>query len=100
VVIDTAIRELDAQKDKEKEKGGGRSELRTTEQPDKPARGVSRRDFLKHSSLATAAAAAAVSFPHVLQAQNKQAINAVIIGIGGRGGGAGPSRWWSPAARR
>ena len=53
------------------------------------AAGVSRRDFLRHSSLATAAAAAAVSFPHVLQAQNKQAINAVIIGIGGRGGGAG-----------
>jgi predicted dehydrogenase len=56
-------------------------------QPNTPA--VSRREFLKQSSLAAAAAAATVSFPHVLRAQAKPALNAVIIGIGGRGGGAG-----------
>ena len=50
---------------------------------------VTRRDFLKKSSLATATAAAAVSFPTILHAQNKQTINAIIIGIGGRGGQAG-----------
>lgn len=47
---------------------------------------VSRRHFLKNSSIA--AAAAAVSFPSVL-AQAKKPMNAVILGIGGRGGGAG-----------
>jgi predicted dehydrogenase len=56
-------------------------------QPNTPA--VSRREFLKQSSLAAAAAAATVSFPHVLRAQAKPTLNAVIIGIGGRGGGAG-----------
>src|SRR6266496_268341 len=50
---------------------------------------VSRRQFLKHSSLATAGAVAAVNFPAVLHAQAKQPINAVIIGLGGRGSGAG-----------
>lgn len=50
---------------------------------------VSRRQFLKSSTLATATAAAAVSFPAILHAQNKQAFNAVIIGVGGRGAGAG-----------
>jgi len=50
---------------------------------------VSRRQFLKRSSVLTASAAAAVSFPNILHAQNKQAINAIIIGVGGRGGGAG-----------
>jgi predicted dehydrogenase len=50
---------------------------------------VTRRDFLKQSSLAVAGAAAAVQFPAVLQAQAKQPMNAVIIGLGGRGGGAG-----------
>ncbi|MGA4643449.1 Gfo/Idh/MocA family protein [Limisphaera sp. 4302-co] len=56
-------------------------------QPNHPA--LTRRDFLKHTSLAAATAAAAVSFPHVLRAQAKPTLNAVIIGIGGRGGGAG-----------
>jgi predicted dehydrogenase len=50
---------------------------------------VSRRDFLRTSSLAAATAAAAVNFPSILQAQAKPAFNAVILGIGGRGGGAG-----------
>src|SRR5262249_46604612 len=50
---------------------------------------VSRRQFIKSSSLVAASAAAAVSFPSVLRAQSKQPINAVIIGVGGRGGGAG-----------
>lgn len=54
-----------------------------------PSAAVSRRDFLRTSSLVAASAAAAVSFPSVLHAQGKQPINAVIIGIGGRGGGAG-----------
>src|SRR5215475_11855607 len=50
---------------------------------------VSRRQFIKSSSLAAATAAAAVSFPSVLRAETTKPINAVIIGIGGRGGGAG-----------
>src|SRR5712671_4387809 len=50
---------------------------------------VSRRQFIKSSSLAAASAAAVVNFPSILHAQAKQPINAVIIGIGGRGGGAG-----------
>ncbi len=50
---------------------------------------VSRRDFLRTSSLVAASAAAVASFPSVLRAQGKAPINAVIIGIGGRGGGAG-----------
>ena len=50
---------------------------------------VSRRQFLKHSSLLAATAAAAASFPAVLRGQNSQSINAVVIGLGGRGGGAG-----------
>jgi len=58
------------------------------DQPTTPS-AVSRRDFLRTSSLVAASAAAAVSFPSVLRAQGKQAINAVIIGIGGRGSGAG-----------
>jgi hypothetical protein len=53
------------------------------------APGVSRRQFIKTSSLVAASAAATVSFPSVLQAQGKQPIRAVIIGLGGRGGGAG-----------
>jgi len=56
-------------------------------QPNHPA--LTRRDFIKHTSLAAATAAAAVSFPHVLRAQARPTLNAVIIGIGGRGGGAG-----------
>src|SRR6516225_5831955 len=54
-----------------------------------PSPSVSRREFLKTSSLAAATAAAAVSFPSVVGASEKQPINAVIIGVGGRGGGAG-----------
>src|SRR6266436_4247531 len=50
---------------------------------------VSRRQFIKSSSLAAASAAAVVNFPSILHAQAKQPINAVIIGVGGRGGGAG-----------
>ena len=52
-----------------------------------PSPAFSRRQFIKSSSLA--AAVAAVSFPAVLRAQAKPPINAVIIGVGGRGGGAG-----------
>lgn len=47
---------------------------------------VSRRSFLKAS--AAVGAVAAVNFPSVL-AQAKKPMNAVILGIGGRGGGAG-----------
>jgi predicted dehydrogenase len=53
------------------------------------ASAVSRRQFLKSSSLIAASAAAAVSFPSFVNAQNKPSINAVIIGVGGRGSGAG-----------
>ena len=52
-----------------------------------PSSAFSRRDFLKTSSLAVAGAAA-VSFPSILHAQTKPPIRAIIIGIGGRGGGA------------
>ena len=48
---------------------------------------LSRRQFLKSSTVA--AAAAAVSFPTIAHAQSKQPLNAVIIGAGGRGSGAG-----------
>jgi myo-inositol 2-dehydrogenase/D-chiro-inositol 1-dehydrogenase len=54
-----------------------------------PPAPVSRRQFLKSSTLVTASAAAAVSFPSILHAQNKMPINAIIIGLGGRGGDAG-----------
>lgn len=50
---------------------------------------VSRRDFLKHSSLAAAGTVAALGFPSVLRAQAGQSITAVVIGLGGRGAGAG-----------
>jgi predicted dehydrogenase len=50
---------------------------------------VSRRQFLKRSSIVAATAAAAVNFPSILHAQNKMPLNAVIIGAGGRGSGAG-----------
>jgi predicted dehydrogenase len=58
-------------------------------QPTSNSPAVSRRHFIKRSSLAAASAAAVVNFPAVLSAQSKQAINAVVIGVGGRGGGAG-----------
>jgi len=54
-----------------------------------PTPAVSRRQFIKSSSLAAATTAAAVSFPSILSAQTKQPVRAVIIGVGGRGGGAG-----------
>ncbi len=54
-----------------------------------PRQIVTRRQFIRDSSLVAASAAAAASFPSVLKAQSKRPINAVIIGIGGRGGGAG-----------
>jgi predicted dehydrogenase len=60
-----------------------------SEQTNSSASPVSRRQFIKSSSLVAASAAAAVSFPYVTRAQAKQPINAVIIGVGGRGGGAG-----------
>ena len=50
---------------------------------------VSRRQFLRNSTLAAATAAAAVNFPSILNAQSTKQINAVIIGVGGRGTGAG-----------
>jgi predicted dehydrogenase len=57
---------------------------------------LSRRNFLKNSTLA--AAAATVSFPSILHAQNNLTLNAVVIGMGGRGSGAG--RNFLDAARR
>lgn len=50
---------------------------------------VSRRQFIKSSSLVAASAAAAVSFPSILNAQGSKQMNAVVIGVGGRGSGAG-----------
>ena len=57
--------------------------------PTNPSSTVSRRQFIKSSSLVAASAAGAVHFPSVLHAQAKQPINAIIIGLGGRGSGAG-----------
>jgi myo-inositol 2-dehydrogenase / D-chiro-inositol 1-dehydrogenase len=54
-----------------------------------PGSAVSRRHFLKNSSLVAASAAAAVNFPSILHAETKKPIRAVIIGLGGRGSGAG-----------
>ncbi len=50
---------------------------------------VSRRQFLKSSSLAAASAAAVANFPAILHAQTKQPLKAVVVGLGGRGTGAG-----------
>jgi myo-inositol 2-dehydrogenase/D-chiro-inositol 1-dehydrogenase len=50
---------------------------------------VSRRQFLKNSSLAAVSAAAVAGFPTILRGQDKRTLNAVIIGMGGRGTGAG-----------
>ncbi|MBM3878916.1 MAG: Gfo/Idh/MocA family oxidoreductase [Verrucomicrobia bacterium] len=61
----------------------------TTHQQANHSASVSRREFLRNSSLATAGAVAAASFPAILHAQAKPPINAVVIGMGGRGGGAG-----------
>ena len=49
---------------------------------------MSRREFLKSSTLVAASAAAAVSFPSVLNAQSSQPIRAAVVGLGGRGSGA------------
>ncbi len=57
--------------------------------PTNPVTAVSRRQFLKRSSVVAASAAAVASFPSILHAQTKKPIRAVIIGVGGRGGGAG-----------
>src|SRR5208283_5371915 len=57
--------------------------------PDHSSSAFSRRQFIKSSTLIAASAAAVASFPSVLRGQSKQPINAVIIGLGGRGGGAG-----------
>ena len=74
--------------------------------PTNPSTAVSRRHFLKSSTIAASAAGtgflagcarhkkavvatAAAAGPAVLQAQANTPINAVIIGLGGRGGGAG-----------
>src|SRR4051812_2527097 len=54
-----------------------------------PSDNLSRRQFLRNSSLAVAGSMAAASFPTILHGQEKSAINAVIIGVGGRGAGAG-----------
>jgi myo-inositol 2-dehydrogenase / D-chiro-inositol 1-dehydrogenase len=50
---------------------------------------VSRRQFIRNSSLLAASAAAVASFPNLLHAQTKPKLNAAIIGTGGRGSGAG-----------
>jgi len=55
----------------------------------KSSSAFSRRQFIKSSTLIAASAAAAASFPSVLRGQSNKPINAVIIGLGGRGGGAG-----------
>jgi predicted dehydrogenase len=57
--------------------------------PNQPSSAFSRRQFIKSSTLMAASAAAVASFPSVLRGESKQPINAVIIGLGGRGGGAG-----------
>ena len=54
-----------------------------------PSPTVSRRQFIRTSSLVAASAAAAVSFPAVLRGAGSKPINAVIVGLGGRGSGAG-----------
>jgi predicted dehydrogenase len=56
-------------------------------QADTNQQSLSRRQFLRSSTLA--AAAAVVAAPAMLRAQSKTPLNAVIIGVGGRGSGAG-----------
>ena len=60
-----------------------------TNQEQTPPLPVSRRQFLKTSSLAAVSTAAVAGFPAILHAEDKREINAVIIGMGGRGTGAG-----------
>jgi predicted dehydrogenase len=57
--------------------------------PSNQSSALSRRHFIKSSTMIAASAAAAVNFPAILGAQSKKTMNAVIIGVGGRGGGAG-----------
>jgi myo-inositol 2-dehydrogenase/D-chiro-inositol 1-dehydrogenase len=52
------------------------------------ASAVSRRDFLRTSTLVAASAATALSVPNLLRAQAAPDFNAIVIGYGGRGGGA------------
>jgi myo-inositol 2-dehydrogenase / D-chiro-inositol 1-dehydrogenase len=58
-----------------------------SEQLSQIANSVSRRQFLKSSTLA--AATVALAAPSVVRAEAKQPMKAVIIGMGGRGSGAG-----------
>ena len=60
----------------------------TNQTPNEPSP-VTRRQFLKNSSLAAVSAATVASFPAILNAQTKPPLNAIIIGLGGRGTGAG-----------
>jgi hypothetical protein len=48
-----------------------------------------RRDFFKNSFQAVAGSMAVLAFPAILHGQSRTALNAVVIGMGGRGGGAG-----------
>ncbi len=50
---------------------------------------VSRRQFLRTSTIAAASVTAALSLPSLALGQDKKTMNAVIIGMGGRGTGAG-----------
>ncbi len=50
---------------------------------------LTRRDFLRNTTVLAASAAAAVSFPRLALGQEARKFNAAIIGFGGRGGGAG-----------
>jgi len=59
------------------------------DQSSKQPAAVSRRQFIRSSSIVAASAAAAVSFPSILNAQGSKQMNAVVIGVGGRGSGAG-----------
>lgn len=63
-------------------------EPKMNEQNQTVGQAQSRRQFLKRSSLLTASAMAAMSAPSVL-GQAKPVMNAIVIGGGGRGTGAG-----------
>lgn len=60
-----------------------------SQNPTSSSEPLSRRQFLKNSSLAVAGGLAAASLPSIVLGQEKAAMNAVIIGMGGRGAGAG-----------
>jgi predicted dehydrogenase len=61
---------------------------RSNQNPTPAPDNLSRRQFLRNSTLAVAGGMAAASFPAVL-GQEKPGINAVVIGVGGRGAEAG-----------